>query len=303
MPKVTITQVTFDEGMLRFTTDNMNVNLTWHKWFDAIESLRSSVRRIVRDARLVQELEVQVPSSPTVPHFLAAGSTGNFSRYTSEPLFAQMLAATTDVLTMKPLAPRIRLADAAKHLDKAVGSVILSLVGETELGEKEFMKNIEHFEDCDPVWKHGYPSPDSAAVLADASHMTGIREAIKWALVPLDHPYTVEDLTKSQHLKSLLYNVQPSGGRQVIEQLSKVRMLFYAFFTAHFFHLICAHCALKHMHIWSKNRGSFFTYMSLTSLALWSSSTPLMVRTIMETVSPSGTRHGRPLSWTPASTF
>lgn len=305
MPKVTITQVTFDDGMLRFTTDNMTVNLTWHKWFDAIESLRPSVRRIVRDARLVQELEVQVPSSPTVPHFLAAGSTGNFSRYTNEPLFAQLLAATTDVLTKKPLPPRISLADAGKHLDKAVGSVISSLAFPETMTEPEFIKNIDKFEDVYPGWKHGCPRPDSAAVLADASHMTGIREAIKWALVPLDHPHKVEDLTNSQHLKSLLYNVQPSGGRQVIEQLSKVRSLFYAFFTAQFVHLICAHFALVFVDIWSKNRGSLFTYRSLTSLALWSSSTPLMVRTIMETVSPTGTRptrRGRPLSWTPAST-
>lgn len=306
VPKVTITQVTFDEGMLRFTTDNMTVNLTWHKWFDAIESLRPSVKRIVRDARLVQELEVQVPASPTIPHILAGGSSGNFCRNTNQPLFAQMLAATTDVLSMKPLPPRIRLADAGKHLDKAVGSVILSLVNfHQTLGQHEFIKNIEHFDECDPVWKHGYPSLDSAAVLADAINMARIREAIKCALVPLDHPDMV-DLTNSQHLKSLLYNVQPSGGRQVIEQLCKVRALFYALFTAQFFHLIDAHCLLNHMHIWSKNSGSFFTYRSLTSPALWLSSTPLMVRTIMGTASPSGTRptrRGRPLSWTLASTF
>jgi hypothetical protein len=227
VPKVTITQVTFDDGMLRFTTDNMTVNLTWHKWIDAIDSLRPSVRRIVKDARLVQELEVQVPASPTKPHFWAVGSTGNFSRYTNEPLFAQMLAASTDVLTMKPLAPRIGLQDAGKHIDQAIGSVIRSLQDDhPTLGEKDFIKNIDHSR-CEPVWKHGRPSPDSAAALADESHMNWIREAIKGALIPLDHPDTVGDLKDSQQVKCLLYNVQPSGSRHVIEQLNEVRYLIF----------------------------------------------------------------------------
>jgi len=218
VPKVAITQVTFDNGMLRFTTDNMTVNLTWHKWFDAIDSLRPSVSRIIRDARLVQELEVVVPVCPYV-HHLAAGSTGNFSGYTNQPLFHQLLAATTEVLTMRPLPPRVVLLDAEVHLDKAFGSVLLSLVdGNPRLGELEFIKNIPHLEGCAPSWKHGCPS----GYLVQESLLYWIREAIKGALMPLDHPYRLQDVKYSSPLKSLLYNVLPSGGQQVIQQLSKV---------------------------------------------------------------------------------
>jgi len=223
VPKVAISKVSCEGGMIRFQTDNMVVNLTWYAWFNAIDSLRSTAERVVKNARLVVNMQVQVPRPTDHPPVVAA-SLGHFSKQPHQAVYASILGAVTEVLRLKGVEPRCKLESAEMHITMAVSCVLSSLEKRYKSLQALTGTFTNPFQDIEPTWKHGLL--DESAYMSLFNHAGAwnwLTRTILGALVDLDHPMELTAPDEADpDLTAILFNGQPTGNN--LHQLQTVRV-------------------------------------------------------------------------------